>query len=189
MWLRRCRSASRSERAPRFRLNAPAGGAISSSRSARRGAAQGKVTKIDRLADSVNPDKGEGCDAGSIRRRLIALFCLLGLLLPMLPLANGAASQHVAALAADIAGGPRLEVDAGVADQPAMLGKLLSIDSGDSKRIVGGGKPALPPCAATALAWGESTTAPIISWPEVAIADSGIRRGDRSPTGPPAATA
>lgn len=157
-------------------------------RSARRGTAQGKVTEIDRLAHSVNPDEGEGCDAGGIRRRAIALLCLLGLLLPMLPLANGAASQHVVALAADISGGPRLEVDAGSADQPAMLGKLLSIDSGDTKRIVGGGKPVLPPCAATTLVWGESTIAPILSWPEVAIADSGIRRGDRSPTGPPLAT-
>lgn len=120
-------------------------------------------------------------------RRAVALLCLLALLLPALPLTKDAALQRVAAIAADLDGGARLAIDAGTANQPAMLGKLLAVDSGDGKRMAGGAKPALPPANVLDLSWGIGPAAAAPPAPEIAAVAIGIRRGDRSPTGPPPA--
>lgn len=123
-------------------------------------------------------------------RRLVALACILGLFLPMLPAAFQAAPQQPsAAVAAGYDMAAPLALSRAGSDQPAMLAKLLSLDSGDAKRFAGDGKP--PPHVPTAFAvsWDLLADAGGRIEPPVRVVDAGISRGPRSPTGPPSATA
>ena len=119
--------------------------------------------------------------------RIVAVLCLLGFLLPMLPSLQPAVHDHPGAVVDGFDAGARLAVDA--ADQPTLLGKLLSLESGDSKRVSGGGSPAIPAVALQFAAWDARAFRGHAPAPDFRVADNGIRRGDRSPTGPPVTTA
>lgn len=131
--------------------------------------------------------------ACGLRSRLVALLCLLALLMPMLPPAAAGSFDPIPEAFVGVDGfdaGAKLAVDSVVAEHPALLAKRIVADGSETRRSSPGGGDVPPALGAATPEWNPSTVrGPPLPRPVLRTVDAGILQSNRTPTGPPTATA